>query len=89
MESIFDQSLGFRLTNYLVRIVEKFSDKKILSLISEMYVKKALDDIGDPRDVMSVSLKLLTIPSSVRLKAATESLMRFFKVCSDVTDPLT
>ena len=70
-------------------IVEKFSDKKILSLISEMYVKRALNDIDDPRDVIAVSLKLLTIPSSVRLKAATESLMRFFKVCSDDTDPLT
>jgi hypothetical protein len=60
-----------------VGIVQKFSDPKILSLISELYVKQALDGIGDPRDVMAVSLKLLTIPSSVRLKAATESLMRF------------
>jgi hypothetical protein len=77
LDSIFIESLGIRLTSYLVGIIEKFSDPKILSLISDIYVKQALDCISDPRDVMAVSLKLLTIPSSVRLKAATESLSRF------------
>jgi hypothetical protein len=77
LESIFVQGLGIRLTNYLVGLIEKFSDPKILSLISDLYVKQALDNIGDPRDVIAISLKLLTIPSSVRLKAATESLTRF------------
>ena len=53
-----------------------------------MYVKQALDNIVDVRDVKKVSLRLETMPSSVRLKAATEALVRYLKVCSDITDPL-
>ena len=53
-----------------------------------MFVKQALDSISDARDVMKVSLRLQTIPSSVRLKAATEALVRYLKICSDITDPL-
>ena len=88
MESIFVSSLGPRLTNYLVGIVEKKSDPKVLALISNMFVKQALDSIDDVRDVIKVSLRLETIPSSVRLKAATEALVKYLKICSDITDPL-
>jgi len=42
-----------------------------------MFVKQALDGIDDVRDYKKVSLRLQTIPSSVRLKAATEALVRY------------
>lgn len=88
MESIFVTSLGPRVISYLVGIVEKFCDPKVQALISHLYVKQALDSIGDVRDVVKVALRLETIPSSVRLKAATEALVRYLRVCSDITDPL-
>jgi hypothetical protein len=77
LESIFVSSLGIKLTSYLVGIIEKFADSKVQALISYMFVKQALDSIDDVRDVMKVSLRLQTIPSSVRLKVATEALVRY------------
>jgi hypothetical protein len=81
LESIFVPSLGIKLTNYLVGIVDTFADLKVKALISSLFVKQALNSIGDVRDVTKVSLKLQTIPSSVRLKTATEALVRYLKIC--------
>ena len=53
-----------------------------------MYVKQALDNISDVRDVMDVSLRLETISSSVGLKAATKALVWYLWTCSNITDPL-
>ncbi len=66
--------MGPRTINYLVNCLEIHAEKFVLAHITTNYVKRALKDIADFRDVAAVALVLASLPSNVRLKATAEAL---------------
>ena len=52
-----------------MNLIAKKAEDYVLASITADYVRNALKDVGDPRDVGFVATRLLKIPARVRLKA--------------------